>query len=1019
MDAQAFLKSLEDDPGYAGQIVHRHTEPAAPPQWAPVPSQLASDVHRFLRAHGITRLYRHQADAIDAALAGRDVLITTGPASGKSLCFQIPILQRLTEQEAATALLVFPTKALARDQSASWNRGLKPLHGDHGPRPPSASPFDADTDAGTRRACRLSRVLVTNPEMLHARLLPNHGRWSTFFQGLSYVVLDEVHSYTGFFGANMANVIRRLERVCAHYGSRPRFFFCSATVANPTELAVSLAGRAFHHVSEDTSETGQRTFVLWNPPRVRGRRWRGRRSANVEAHELMIDLLRRRIGTICFGKARNTAEMIYRYVREGLGKHESSLAERVAVYRGGYAPAERRDMESRLRDGDLLGVSATRALELGIDVGMLEACIIIGYPGTLNAFFQQAGRAGRGRGDSLCILVGTDTPINQYVMRHPEFLFGRPIERAVADSDNPFVVLGHLRCAAAELPVTLADKPRFGYAAQLALDVLEEKQKLLRNNDVWYHSAPEQPAHEIRLRGYGDESTVIIDADSGKIIDRLDKFRALRIFYPGAIYFRRGDTYQMLDHDTDQNIVQVRRTDVPYYTDPLTGTSVNHVDFILDQRPIGTGTAYLGEVFAVLGVFCYEKVRFYTVDRVSMHPTSVPPVAYEAMSFWLEPPGHIPLETARLGLDPESGMKGILYCASRILPLFLTSDANDFDWSLGCRNTSQNTMFWFEFYLKGIGHSEQCYERLEEILDLTLEHLLTCDCRDGCPNCTSRLITPYHVRNIELGEGTVPSRRAAVVILNSLLTGQSPADSLGLLDTPGRQRGMALLPTVTGERVQPEPHRLPLDERTRKLMLRKLERERNTKEPVDHPIELIPPEGPPPAEREETLGLADSARRSRSTSVRRSAPRLSRLVRQRVSDLPHGEFSDRTPQPPGPTRTSPAETQDPGAAPSTAPGARPSPPGERPRGQVPQTRPLARESLPPPPPPLVAGTAEEPREPPSSPDNSAPGRPTHSASDLASRVRRRKRSREPREADPPPTPGPRPQTGRGPAGRAS
>ena len=920
MDVQAFLDSLRDDPGYAGQIVHLHTQPATPPQWSSFPQSLSADVRRFLKSHGISRLYQHQAEAIEAALAGRDVLVTTGPASGKSLCFQIPILQRLLEHREATALLIYPTKALARDQSASWNRGLRALQSDHSAPPPFAAPFDADTDAGTRRACRLSRVLVTNPEMLHANLLPNHGRWSTFFQGLAYVVLDEVHTYTGFFGANMANVTRRLERVCAHYHAPPQFVFASATLANPSELATSLAGKPFHHVGEDTSASGERTFVLWNPPRIRGRQWRGRRSANVEAHELMVKLLRRGIGTICFTKARNTAEMIYRYVREGLSKQEPALADRVVAYRGGYAPAERRDMEQRLRSGELLGVSATRALELGIDVGMLEACIIVGYPGTLNAFFQQAGRAGRGASDSLCVLVGTDTAINQYVMNHPQFLFGRPVERGIADSDNPFVVLGHIRCAAAELPVTPVDVTRFGYAAGLALEVLEEKRKVHRRGDTWYHAASEQPAHEIRLRGYGDESSVIVDADSGKIIDRLDKFRALRIFYPGAIYFHRGDTYELLHHDTDRNVVHVRRVDVSFYTDPLTGTSVDHVDLILDQRPLGTGTAYLGEVFAVLGVFCYERVKFYTVERISRHETSVPPVAYEAMSFWLEPPATLPLEAARLGLDPASGMKGILYCVSRILPLFLTSDANDFDWSLGCRNTSAHTMFWFEFYLKGIGHSEQCYERLEEILALTLQHLLTCDCHDGCPNCTSRLITPYHVRNIELGEGTVPSRRAAAVILHSLLTGQPAAESLALLDSPTEPRGMERLPAVTWEQRQPGPHRLPLDERTRALMLRKLQRSRAAKERVDHRIELTPPTTPPPAEPATALTLPDSARRSHSTSLRRTGHTLSRLVRKRIPSQRDGATPELPTKEDHEGRPSPvADAQPPPAPPIPAP----------------------------------------------------------------------------------------------------
>jgi len=853
MNVNGFLEALKQDPSYAGQIVHVHTEPARTPQWGSLPAGLYPGVQNFLTALNVSRLYRHQTEAIEAALNGKDVLITTGAASGKSLCYQLPILQQFLEHPKATALLVFPTKALARDQVAAWNRGVDALRGAVDLCTVAAVPFDADSNAVDRRSARDSaRLLVTNPEMLHTNLLPGHVQWSRFFAGLKLVVLDEVHTYTGFFGANMANVIRRLERICLHYGSRPQYFCSSATVGNPKEMAERITGRNLFHVAEDTSVAGSKTYVFWNPPRIKARTWRGRRSANVEAHELMAKLIRERVPTICFSKARNTAEMIYRYVRETLQKQEPSLVERVIPYRGGYSPEERRDMERRLREGELLGVNATRALELGIDVGLLDACIVVGYPGTLNAFFQQTGRVGRAGRDSLAILVGIDTPINQYIMQHPDFIFDRPIEQAVVDCDNPFVVLGHLHCAAAELPVTEPDVERFGYAADLALEVLEEQKKTYHTGNTWYHTSSEQPAHEVRLRGYGDESTVIMDTESGRVIDRLDKFRALRIFYPGAIYFHLGDTYAMVHHDTERNAVQVRRVDVSYYTDPVTGTSVDHVDVVLDQRPLGIAQACLGEVFAVLRTPLYEKVRFYTLDRISQHQIDLPPVAYDAMSFWLTTLPELANEVAKLGLNPESGMKGILYCVSRILPLFLTSDANDFDWSLGCRNTPWHTMFWFEFYLRGIGHAEQCYERLEEILLVALEHLLTCDCEDGCPNCTSRLITPYHVRNIELGEGTVESRRAAVVVLNSLLTGRSASDSLALLNAPRENRGQKFLPTVTREHRQREPHKIPLNERTRRLMLRKLERARSPKLPVEHPIDLTPPVGIPRLEGEET-----------------------------------------------------------------------------------------------------------------------------------------------------------------------
>lgn len=884
MDVQAFLDTLKADPAYAGQIVHVHREPAREPVWAPPPEALCTQARAFLQAQGISRLYQHQAEAIEAALAGEDVLLTTPAASGKSLCYQFPLLQALLEDPQATALLIFPAKALARDQVAAWDRGLGAVAKTADVSTLAAHAFDADVSSSGRLKARdEARVLLTNPEMLHVNILPGNARWNRFLANLRIVVLDEIHTYAGFFGANMANVVRRLQRLCRHYGSRPRFLCASATLGNPAELAATIVGRPVHHVRQNTGASGTRTYAFWNPPKIKKREWRGRRSANVEAHELMIRLIQQRTATICFSKARNTAEMIYRYVRDGFREQAPALADKVIPYRGGYKPAQRREMERRLRDGELLGVSATRALELGIDVGVLDACIIVGYPGTLNAFFQQAGRVGRAGRDSVCFLIGTGTAINQYVMGHPHLVFEKPIEQAVVDRDNPFVVLGHLRCAIAELPVASSDLPLFGYAAELALEVLEEQRKVHRVRNKWYHASSGSPSHELRLRGYGDESTVIHDADTGEVLDRMDKFRSMRLFYPGAIYFHMGDIYEMVEHDTERNVVTVRRTDVSYYTDPITGTSVDHVDLVLEQRPLGRGTACLGEVFAVLSTPVYERVAFYTLDRISLHEIDFPHISYDAMSFWLEVPDELAREIACAGLNPEDGLKGILYCVSRILPLFLTSDTNDFDWTLGCRNSSPTTMFWFEFYLRGIGHAEQCYERLEEILRIALDHLLTCDCDDGCPNCTSRLITPYHVRNVELGEGLVHSRRAAAAILNSILSGEPVRDSLELLDRP-RPRGQEYLPTVTLDRRQTAPHRIPTDERLRTLLIRKLERDRLPKLPVDHPIDLTPPRGMPAQAAAGLLPKADAEKRAGHGAIRRRAGGLSKRIEQRLTE---------------------------------------------------------------------------------------------------------------------------------------
>ncbi|GAF82407.1 unnamed protein product, partial [marine sediment metagenome] len=363
------------------------------------------------------RLYSHQVRALDAVRKGRDVLVVSGTASGKSLCYVIPIVEALVDDPDARGLLLFPTKALTQDQFRAADLALKGAGLDR----VQGGVFDGDTPPNTRRKLRdNASVIFSNPDMLHAALMPQHPRWAQFLSKLRFLVLDELHVYNGIFGSNMSNLLRRFFRVCGHYGSHPQIIACSATIGNPGQLAERLIGREVTVIDEDGSPRGGRTYVLWNPPRVRGRTWRSRRSANVEAHELMAELVRRGAATIAFSKAKMTAEMIHRYVCEKLTQTDPHLVSKVTPYRGGYRAAERREIERRLFSGELLGVSATRALELGIDVGGLDACIIVGYPGTLASFFQQSGRAGRRSRDSLIVLIALDTAVNQYVLTNPD-----------------------------------------------------------------------------------------------------------------------------------------------------------------------------------------------------------------------------------------------------------------------------------------------------------------------------------------------------------------------------------------------------------------------------------------------------------------------------------------------------------------------------------------------------------------------------------------------------------------------
>jgi DEAD/DEAH box helicase domain-containing protein len=800
MDVDGFLRDIQAAAEYRGQIVHVHEVPPRRGRFAGGIDRLAPPTRRMLAAMGIDRLYSHQAEAIAAVGEGRDVVVVTGTASGKSLCYLVPIMEMLAAGERAgetpatraggtpvvrdevppTALLLFPTKALTQDQWKSLEAGLRAS----GLEGVLTGVYDGDTPPHTRRKLRdHARVVLSNPDMLHAAIMPQHARWARFLAGLRFLVLDELHVYSGIFGANMANLLRRLERLCAHYRGRrddgtpaaapdarlPRIIACSATIGNPGELAERLTGREVAVLDADGSPRGRRVYVLWNPPRLRQRVWRSRRSANVEAHELMAELVRRGVATITFSKAKMTAEMIHRYVREALHATAPRLMGKVTAYRGGYRPEDRREIERRLFSGELLGVSATRALELGIDVGALEACIVVGYPGRLSSFFQQAGRAGRGDTDALVVLVGLDTSVNQYVMTHPEYLFSRAVEQAVVDRDNPFVVMGHLRCAAHELPLGEEEALRFGSSAAAGLKVLEANRKVRRIGPRWYHSASETPQHEMSLRDYADRNVLIEDADTGEVIGQVNKFDAPPILHEEAIYMHRGDTYRVLRLDLERNIATVRREDVDYYTQPIGGTDIHHVDACLREKPFGTGRAYWGEVTAYFRNEMYEKVRFYELDTVSRHALDMPIYQLETMGLWMVPPEGLMAEVRAAGLDAHAGLRGIGYATRMLLPLFITCDTLDFSHTIGSVNSPWNAIFIYERYRLGLGYTKRAYELLGRIMPAVLDGIRACPCEDGCPCCVGKPLRPYAVWNVERGEASVPSKAAARMILQGFL----------------------------------------------------------------------------------------------------------------------------------------------------------------------------------------------------------------------------------------------------------
>jgi DEAD/DEAH box helicase domain-containing protein len=850
LDVDAFLAELREAPEYRDQIVHVRVEPARRARFADPSAPLGTTLPTVLTAKKVERLWSHQAKALDLARAGADFLVTTGPASGKTLCYLLPLIETLAAEPTATALLLFPTKALSRDQLKTVEDALAAA----GLDPAQAGVCDGDTPSSLRRGLlERARVLITNPDFLHAAILPHHSRWSRILSCLRHLVVDEMHVYGGIFGAHTAQLFRRLSRVTERYGSHPTLIGLSATIGNPKALAKDLTGRTFALINDDGSPRGKRTFVFWNPPTIRDTRRRSRRSANVEAMEIFTALVRRGIPTITFSKARITAELIHKFAAENLTRDAPGAARRISPYRGGLLPGERREIERRLFSGELLGVSTTRALELGIDVGGMDASVIVGYPGTLAAFFQQAGRAGRRERDALVVLVGLDTPINQYVLRNPDYLFARPVEEVVFDRENPYVLVGHLRCAAQEMPIGVAEAPRFGRHANTALGVLEENRKVRRIEERWFHAASEIPQHEISLRDATDRNVIVEDEKTGAVLGEVSKFDAPAVVHPEAIYLHRGVSYRILTLDLVRSVAVARREEVDYYTQSHGGEDVHHVDHIHRQRPFGTGRAFCGEVTTHYGIHLFEKIRFYTLDPLSWHGLTLPTYPLDTTAFWIEPDENHLREVLRAGLDPASGLRGIGYLLRTLLPLFITCDTRDLSHSIGSVNTPWHTVFVWEHYPKGLGFTERGYRLLDRLVTRALSVVRDCSCRDGCPLCVGKPLRPYTVLNPERGEGSVPSRRAAKMILEGLI---GDGTGLDLLDDE------ALTEDATAEEI-----------RLVRAIRRHLERQR------EPDVLRPPPPGPPPGfappEEEAALGLSDAERRgARRRDFQRKLGRL-------------------------------------------------------------------------------------------------------------------------------------------------
>lgn len=757
MTGNPFLDYIQRHPDYRRQIVHVEHLPARRARYGRLRYPLHPALEEVLAHQGITRLYSHQAEAINMVRREQHVAVTTPTASGKTLCYNLPVLDTLLAEPAARALYLFPTKALAQDQL----RALTALTADL-PERIDFGTYDGDTPKSARSGLRRrAQIILSNPDMVHLGILPNHNLWRTFFSGLRFVVVDEAHVYRGIFGSHVAGVLRRLRRICHFYGSEPVFIAASATMANPGQHVATLIGLPIAVIDRDGAPTGSRDFVLWNPPLL-SEATGERRSATGESAFLFTELVQADVRTIAFARARVVAELMLRMARENLAATDPRRAGRIRAYRAGYLPEERRKIERGLFEGELLGVTATNALELGIDVGDLDATVLNGYPGTVASTWQQAGRSGRGSGQALSFLVGGDNPLDQYFMRHPQDLFGRPHEQARCDPANPYVLADQLRCAAYETPLSPEDEAFFGPDLHDSAWELAENRELAARGQRWFYTgAARYPASTVNIRASSPEHLDLLD-EQGQVLETVETVNAPYRVHPGAIYLHQGESYRVTYLDVAGGFARMRRVEVNYYTRPLDVTDVGVVRSFRHQQ-IGPTTAYLGYLRVTQQVIAYRRISHYNDKVLGEKLLDLPPHTFATVGLWFDVPEKICRRVVRAGLDVAGGLHALEHAAIGLLPLYTMCDRMDIGGMSTPRHpdTGLAEVFVYDAVPGGVGIAEHGFDVLPDLWQTTLDTVRACPCEEGCPSC---VISPH------CGSGNEPlDKAAAVLILQNLL----------------------------------------------------------------------------------------------------------------------------------------------------------------------------------------------------------------------------------------------------------
>ncbi len=735
MNLEQILDVLKKDPQLQKNITQWRKIKAREAVYDDFPSEYREDLIDILAERGIKKLYTHQATALKQIVFGKNVVVVTPTASGKTLCYNIPVLNGILDDYNSRALYIFPTKALAQDQlhelyeiSAKLGRNIKTYT------------FDGDTPASARKAIRTAgHIVITNPDMLHQGILPNHTKWIKLFENLKYIVIDELHYYRGVMGSHFSNVMRRLERICKFYGSEPLFICCSATIANPKQLAEKLLEKEFELVDNNGAPRGEKHFILYNPPVV-NYELGIRRSVLNEVRLLARKFLAANVQTIVFARSRLRVEILVTYLKEIMQSLKKS-PKLIRGYRGGYLPNERREIERGLRNGDILGVVSTNALELGIDIGQLSVCLMAGYPGTITSSWQQAGRSGRRSETSVAVLIASSAPLDQYIINHPEYFFDKSPEAGIVDPNNLIILMSHLKCAAFELP--FEDGEQFGVdATEEILSYLEEHNVLHHAGNRWHWTSEIYPAEAVSLRSASPENFVIIDTTTAdRVIGEVDYFSAPELIHEEAIYIHESRQYHVDKLDWERRKAYVHEVWVDHYTDAQTKTNLKVLD-VFESESLKQGQKAYGEVSVTRLTTMYKKIKFHTHENIGVGVINLPEMEMHTTSYWWELSEEIHKELTLSSEDFSNALVALSNVMANIVPLYVMGDPRDVRTIPMVRApfSGNPTIYIYDSYPNGVGFSKKMYNMHGELLSAARQLILECPCKTGCPSCVGPLL---------------------------------------------------------------------------------------------------------------------------------------------------------------------------------------------------------------------------------------------------------------------------------------